>query len=36
MQENRCRFCNNLLEHTFLDLGMSPLSNAFVAKDHSQ
>jgi SAM-dependent methyltransferase len=26
-----CRFCGQPLEHTFCDLGMSPLSNAYVS-----
>jgi hypothetical protein len=34
MLKNRCRFCEKTLEHTFIDLGMSPLSNAFVNQDH--
>ena len=25
-----CRFCGTVLEHTFLDLGTSPLSNSYV------
>ena len=29
-----CRFCATPLEHTFADLGMSPLSNAYVDPDH--
>ncbi|HXG23104.1 MAG TPA: hypothetical protein VNJ09_01010, partial [Chthonomonadales bacterium] len=28
-----CRFCGTGLVHTFCDLGMSPLSNAFLSKD---
>lgn len=28
-----CRFCSTPLENTFCDLGMSPLSNAFVKPD---
>ena len=28
-----CRFCSAPLKHTFCDLGMSPLSNAFVKPD---
>jgi SAM-dependent methyltransferase len=28
-----CRFCGSPLEHTFADLGMSPLSNAFLRSD---
>ena len=30
---SHCRFCNTELEHVFCDLGMSPLSNAFVSED---
>ena len=26
----RCRFCQEPLRHTFVDLGVSPLANAFV------
>jgi SAM-dependent methyltransferase len=29
-QMRRCRFCNQILERQFIDLGMSPLSNAFL------
>jgi len=29
----KCRFCNSDLNVTFLDLGMSPLSNAFLDKE---
>ena len=28
-----CRFCQTQLHHTFVDLGMSPLSNAFLNPD---
>ena len=28
-----CRFCNAPLEHVFVDLGMSPLSNAYLDAD---
>ena len=28
-----CRFCNAPLEHVFVDLGMSPLSNAYLSAD---
>ena len=28
-----CRFCNALLEHTFVDLGMSPLCESFLLRD---
>lgn len=30
MPEPRCRFCGAVLSETFVDLGMSPLSNAFL------
>ena len=30
---SECRFCSNLLSHTFVDLGMSPLSNAYLKLD---
>lgn len=30
---SECRFCRNLLKHTFVDLGMSPLSNAYLKLD---
>src|SRR3954451_13557382 len=30
-----CRFCGSTLTQTFADLGMSPLSNAFVAADRA-
>ena len=30
-----CRFCSQLLEHTFVDLGMQPLSNAYVDAAHA-
>lgn len=26
----KCRFCDSVLKHTFVDLGVSPLSNAFL------
>ena len=28
-----CRFCQNPLEHTFCDLGLTPLSNSYLSKD---
>lgn len=31
--EIKCRFCNAALEHTFADLGMSPLANSYVSPD---
>lgn len=33
MNLRTCRFCGAPLEHTFADLGMSPLSNAFLRAD---
>jgi SAM-dependent methyltransferase len=30
----RCRFCGGALEHTFIDLGMSPLCESYVPADH--
>ena len=29
-----CRFCNNKLQYTFVDLGMSPLANSYIKEDH--
>ena len=34
MNEPTCRFCATTLQHTFCDLGMSPLSNAYL--EHQQ
>ncbi|MGI0483656.1 methyltransferase domain-containing protein [Geminocystis sp. CENA526] len=31
MTQSQCRFCNSDLKHTFVDLGMSPLSNSYLA-----
>ena len=31
-----CRFCGASLEHTFCDLGMSPLSNSFLSEQQLQ
>ena|SRR5215211_6790399 len=28
--KSRCRFCGTPLEHTFVDLGMSPLANSYL------
>ncbi|MCG7318923.1 class I SAM-dependent methyltransferase [Brevibacillus laterosporus] len=33
MSDKQCRFCNSLLTHTFLDLGVSPLANSFIPPD---
>src|SRR3990172_8683075 len=30
---SRCRLCGSILEHTFVDLGMSPLCESFLAPD---
>lgn len=30
MEKRRCRFCHEELEDTFVDLGMSPLSNSYI------
>ncbi len=30
---SRCRFCGAPLEHTFVDLGMSPLCESYVPAD---
>ena len=35
MTVSTCRFCANPLTQTFADLGMSPLSNAFVTPAHA-
>src|SRR5882762_1677271 len=29
----QCRFCKAVLEHTFVDLGMFPLSNAYLREE---
>lgn len=31
--DSRCRFCDARLQHTFLDLGATPLANSFVPPD---
>jgi SAM-dependent methyltransferase len=33
MTERRCRFCQTALSHTFADLGVSPVANAFLRSD---
>ncbi len=33
---NHCRFCNTPLKHTFCDLGMSPISNAYLKQNQLQ
>jgi len=30
---SHCRFCEERLEHTFIDLGMSPLANSYLGAD---
>lgn len=32
----KCRYCNSQLNHSFCDLGMSPLSNAFISREDLQ
>ncbi|HKV25991.1 MAG TPA: class I SAM-dependent methyltransferase [Candidatus Acidoferrum sp.] len=32
-QQSDCRFCGNKLEHTFVDLGMSPLCESYLPSD---
>ncbi len=34
MKSHACRFCGAVLQHSFCDLGVSPLSNAFVRPEH--
>lgn len=33
MSERRCRFCDTVLRHGFVDLGSTPLANSFLAAD---
>jgi 2-polyprenyl-3-methyl-5-hydroxy-6-metoxy-1,4-benzoquinol methylase len=33
---NRCRFCDSVLERTFVDLGMSPLANSYLRIEQLQ
>jgi 2-polyprenyl-3-methyl-5-hydroxy-6-metoxy-1,4-benzoquinol methylase len=33
MTQGKCRFCKTSLQHTFVDLGMSPLSNSYLKLD---
>ncbi|MBK5452062.1 class I SAM-dependent methyltransferase [Bacillus sp. TH22] len=35
MEQKKCRFCHSLLKDTFIDLGVSPLANSFVAPENS-
>jgi 2-polyprenyl-3-methyl-5-hydroxy-6-metoxy-1,4-benzoquinol methylase len=32
-KQGKCRFCQSPLEHSFCDLGMTPLSNSYLPKD---
>lgn len=34
MDNKKCRFCNHTLNHTFADLGMSPLSNSYINEEN--
>ena len=36
MADQSCRFCGTGLQHTFCDIGMSPISNAFLREDQLQ
>ena len=33
MKIGHCRFCGSVLDHTFIDLGRSPLANSFLSKE---
>jgi len=33
MDSLRCRFCGNILKHSFVDLGMSPLANSYLKEN---
>ncbi|MCC2641113.1 MAG: putative Methyltransferase [Nitrospira sp.] len=33
MPRDECRFCGTVLQHVFLDLGMSPLANSYLKAD---
>ena len=33
MNNPTCQFCNSKLEHTFVDLGMSPLCESYLAPE---
>lgn len=35
VKQGLCRFCGAPLEHTFVDLGMSPLCERYIAPDHA-
>jgi 2-polyprenyl-3-methyl-5-hydroxy-6-metoxy-1,4-benzoquinol methylase len=32
-KQGKCRFCKTSLDHSFCDLGMTPLSNSYLSKD---
>ncbi len=34
--ENKCRFCGTSLNHTFVDLGVSPLANSYLKTEELQ
>jgi SAM-dependent methyltransferase len=34
MENYECRFCGNKINHVFVDLGISPLSNAFLSEEN--
>lgn len=33
---SKCRFCTSELKHSFVDLGMSPLANSYIAPDNAE
>ncbi|MEK3789566.1 class I SAM-dependent methyltransferase [Paenibacillus sp. FSL K6-1230] len=35
MRQSTCRFCKAPLKHSFVDLGLSPISNAFVSPEEA-
>lgn len=35
MTQGKCRFCATPLKHTFVDLGMSPLSNSYISPEQA-
>lgn len=34
MEMKHCRFCGRELRHTMVDLGLSPISNEYVAREN--
>ena len=36
MDSLRCRFCGTALQHSFCDLGMSPLSNSYIRPENAR